>query len=240
MSSSTILQIRYILWWHFLGFHIWKARENKLVKLNYHRQPNLTLPLCSYHSMLHCCTNEMNSHWTSVICGTFLIHHPSYTGLQYAYTETTTGSPRWACSEVLQQKFCMPVSLPSYPQCLSTAAPAHMNHPNIDRSVQTNNHFIFFFSLLLINVSWTHKIWSSPFICIQSDLSNILCRIWRAHFLHFHHGKSTLSSSSTALVCSGTGLSATARTISIHWENASREIKSSGSEYWRSKQTKRK
>jgi len=62
-------------------------------------------------------------------------------------------------------------------------------------------------------------------------LSNILCRIWRAHFLHFHHGKSTLSSSSTALVCSGTGLSATARTISIHWENASREIKSSGSEY---------
>jgi len=29
MSSSTILQIRYILWWHFLGFHIWKATENK-------------------------------------------------------------------------------------------------------------------------------------------------------------------------------------------------------------------
>ena len=76
----------------------------------------------------------------------------------------------------------------------------------------------------------------STFICIQSDLSNILCKIWRAHFLHFHHGKSTLSSSSTALVCSGTGLSATARTISIHWENASREIKSSGSEYWRSRQ----
>jgi len=34
MSSNTILQIRYILWWHFLGFHIWKARENKkLIKL---------------------------------------------------------------------------------------------------------------------------------------------------------------------------------------------------------------
>jgi hypothetical protein len=33
-SSSTILQIRYILWWHFLGFHIWKARKNKkLIKL---------------------------------------------------------------------------------------------------------------------------------------------------------------------------------------------------------------
>ena len=171
-------------------------------------------------------------------CGTFLIQHPLYTGLQYANSETTIGSPKWACSEVLQQKFCMPVSTPSHPQCLSTAAPAHMNHPNINRSVRTNNHFTFSFSLLLSTDSWTHTIWSSPFIRIQSDLSNILCRIWRAHFLHFHHGKSTLSSSSTALVCSGTGLSATARTISIHWENASREIKSSGSEYCRSRQNK--
>lgn len=34
MSSSTILQIHYILWWHFLGFHIWKATENnQLIKL---------------------------------------------------------------------------------------------------------------------------------------------------------------------------------------------------------------
>jgi len=34
MSSSTILQIHYILWWHFLGFHIWKVTENKkLIKL---------------------------------------------------------------------------------------------------------------------------------------------------------------------------------------------------------------
>jgi len=59
----------------------------------------------------------------------FLIQHRLYTGLQYAYAETTIGSPKCACSEALQQKFCMPVSLPSHPQCSSPAAPRHMHHP---------------------------------------------------------------------------------------------------------------
>lgn len=236
MSSSTILQIRYILWWHFLGFHIWKETENKkLIKLilpQTAKTNSLPVFISEHAALLYLC-NEFSLNFydlCSLPYSTPSVHRPSICICRnYHWVSQVRlfwGTPTeilYACLPSIPSTMLVPCSPTSY-------ASSHINRP-----VQMNNHVIFFFCVLLINVCWTHTIWS-PVICIQSDLSNILCRIWRAHFLHFHHGKSTLSSSSTALVCSGTGLSATARTISIHWENASRDIKSSGSEYWRSRQ----
>lgn len=61
--------------------------------------------------------------------------------------------------------------------------------------------------------------------------SNILYSILVAHFLHFHHGVSDRSSSSTALASGGTALSTICVIISIHCENTSLENISNGSTY---------
>ena len=62
--------------------------------------------------------------------------------------------------------------------------------------------------------------------------SNNLYKVCTAHFLHFHHGNSIRSSSSTCRVVSGTGASITLRNTSIHFVKMSFVIRSSGKMYW--------
>lgn len=66
----------------------------------------------------------------------------------------------------------------------------------------------------------------------STNLSNVRTRICIHHFLTFHQMASWASSGSTWPSCSGRGRARMSLTTSIHWEKASREMRSRGKQNW--------